>query len=468
MTKNLLRVAAYARVSMETEQLHHSLEAQGSYFREKISANPSWVFAGIYADYGISGTGTKNRPEFNRMITDCHSGLIDIILVKSISRFARNTVDCLHYTRMLKKLGVAVIFERENINSGSNDGELLLSLLASFAQEESRSISENVRWRIIDKFRNGIQNGVNPPYGYAWNGEHYIATDDASIVREIFQRYLRGESAYAIAWSLADRGVTGQHGRPLEQTTVKTILANPAYTGIKVLQKYYTTETHKRRINTGELDQYVVPNMYDPIISESDFNQAQEIMKTRSAKYTNKQFHENEYAGKVFCGCCGRHASRKTIERSDNDKWICNANNRRSLTKCNMIPLHHEELLEAVGSLREIISITICNDRIIITTPSRRTEVYRKYNGFKRRTGFSGKIICAICGKKLVRKTRTGEHLWFCHKGIREDEIRRAAFSLLGEHYEPKFAAEISELIVTETQFQFKNTKGEIIVCPRS
>lgn len=164
--KRRKRVAAYARISMETERMRHSLSAQVSYYSSYIQKNPEWEYAGVYADNGISGTGTKKRTEFNRMIADCEAGKIDIVLTKSIQRFARNTVDLLETVRHLKDIGVKVRFEKENINSMSGDGELMMSILASFAQEESRSISENVKWGTVKRFKQGIPNGRFQIYGY--------------------------------------------------------------------------------------------------------------------------------------------------------------------------------------------------------------------------------------------------------------------------------------------------------------
>ena len=180
------RVAAYARVSMESERLQHSLSAQISYYSEKIQKNPDWLYAGVHADYGVSGTRTEKRDAFNRLLADCETGKIDIVLTKSISRFARNTVDLLETVRHLKEIGVEVWFERENIHSMSGDGELMLSILASFAQEESRSISKNITWSIRKKFERGEQ-WHTAPFGYRWNGETFIVREDeAEVVRRIY------------------------------------------------------------------------------------------------------------------------------------------------------------------------------------------------------------------------------------------------------------------------------------------
>ena len=191
------KVAAYCRVSMETERLHHSLSAQVSRYSELIQSNPQWEFAGIYADEGISGTKAGLRPEFMRMIADCESGKIDIVLTKSISRFARNTVDLLETVRHLKDIGVEVRFEKENIRSLSDDGELMLTLLASFAQEDSVSISNNVKWGIRKRMQEGLPNasGHFQIYGYQWDGDKLVPVpEEAEIVKRIFQNFLDGKS----------------------------------------------------------------------------------------------------------------------------------------------------------------------------------------------------------------------------------------------------------------------------------
>lgn len=196
------------------------------------------------------------------MIADCNAGKIDLVLVKSISRFARDTVDCLHTVRRLKEKGIAVRFERENIDSTSEDGELLLTLLASFAQEERRSIGDNIRWSVRRRFAQGIPNGHKAPYGYRWDGEMFrIIQAEGEIVKEIFRRYLAGESPYAIAKTLAGRGITGRQGRPIKQTTVKEILSNISYTDTMALQKNYIGEGHIRKRNKGELPIYMVENV---------------------------------------------------------------------------------------------------------------------------------------------------------------------------------------------------------------
>ena len=414
-------------------------------------------------DYGISGTSTKNRDDFNRLIADCLAGRIDVVLVKSISRFARNTVDCLTYTRMLRERGIDVFFERENIHSMSDDGELLLTLLASFAQEESRNLSENVRWRVRKGFQEGKQNGARAPYGYRWDGECYrIIPEQAEVVREIYRRYLSGESAYSIAWSLGDRGVTGQNGGPIEERSVKTILANRSYTGDQILQKHYIAENHKRMRNHGELDRYLVEGMYEPIVTVEDYEKAVSIMEQRAETYGSQNGATNPFTGKVICGCCGRHASLKTT------KWICNSKNRRSRKKCAMVPLHHDELLAAAEGIH-FQSVTIYDDCIeFLLANGSRKKVYRQY---KHRTAFSGRLICSTCGAPLYRKRFAQQYFyWACRRQkpecslhrVHEDELRSVTQALLGEHYEAAFAKEVKQVLVSNEEFCFEWKDGSI------
>ena len=219
------RVAAYARVSVERDRTKHSLSAQVSYFSGLIQKNPEWEYVGVYADLGQTGT-TDSRKEWKRMLADCEDGKIDIILVKGISRFARNTVDLLETVRRLKELSIEVRFEKENINSLSGDGELMLTILASFAQEESFSMSENIKWR----FRRGFQNGKQKRtqvYGYRWDGENFVPEpDEAEIVRYIFAEYLAEKSPHTIAAKLTEMGAKSMYGDKWWQKTIISILEN--------------------------------------------------------------------------------------------------------------------------------------------------------------------------------------------------------------------------------------------------
>lgn len=306
----LKRVAAYARVSMETERLNHSLSAQVSYYSELIQKHPGWVYAGVYADDGISGTKV-NRPEFQKMLAECEAGNIDIVLTKSISRFARNTVDLLETVRHLKELGIEVQFEKEHISSLSDDGELMLSLLASFAQEESRSISDNVKWGQRKRMEQGIPPGHFRVYGYHWEGDTLVPTpEEAVIVKRIFQNFLDGKSRLETEREFAAEGITTRDGCRWVDSNIKSVLCNITYTGNLLLQKEFTADpiSKKKKKNRGELPQYFVPNTHEAIIDKETFDYVQSEMTRRRelGPLANKALNTSFLTGKIKCAFCGQ------------------------------------------------------------------------------------------------------------------------------------------------------------------
>ena len=474
-----LRVAAYARVSVDT--LHHSLAAQVSYYSNLIQKNPAWEYAGVYADEGITGTSTTHRDEFKRLIADCNAGKIDLVLVKSISRFARDTVDCLHTVRRLKEKGIAVRFERENIDSTSEDGELLLTLLASFAQEESRSIGDNIRWGVRRRFRQGIPNGHKAPYGYTWDGEMFrIVPSEGEIVKEIFRRYLAGESAYAIAKSLAGRGITGRQERPIEQTTVKDILSNISYTGTMALQKNYISEGHIRKQNKGELPMYLVEGMFEQLVSKVDFDKAQEIRKRRAERAVNRNPVLMPFSGRVKCGCCGGGFSRRTAGKYR--RWGCNTRERKGSTACDSRPIKEEELVAAVRIAmekedfdtaelrRKVLKIVIYGDCVEFhLTNGRIKKTARIYNGQRGSNPFTNKVYCASCGSKCERDTWTkGTKVWACSqprtkcqlRRLPESELKEAVASFFGNGYEGKIVQNVERIVISDDEVIFQLKEG--------
>lgn len=477
------RVAAYARVSMETEMLLHSLSAQVSNYNELIQKNPEWEFAGIYADEGISGRDTSHRSDFNRLLADCDAGKIDMVLVKSISRFARDTVDALTVTRHLKELGIDVYFEREDIHSISEEGELLLTLLASFAQEESRSISENVKWGIRKRFEKGIPNGHKAPYGYEWDGEMYRAIPgQGDVVREIFSKYLSGASAYGIAKELSERGITGQKGVPMDDSAVKFILSNPSYTGSMLLQKNFISEGHTRKRNKGELPMYMVEGMFEPLVTQADFEKAQRIREQRADAAANKNPVLTAFSGLVRCGECGCSVSRRTTKYGK--KWNCNTRERKGKDVCGLRPVYESELEQAAASAlglaafdgeavrREVSRIVINADSIEFSMKNGRVrKVMRAYK--RGRSAFSQKITCGCCGRKLEcdywkmgpEGQKERRKVWVCRgctsRRLMDDELREAAAAVLGgADYEPRFVKEVADVAVFEDRFEFHFTGG--------
>lgn len=328
----LKRVAAYARVSVERGRTLHSYSAQVSYYNELIQKNPEWEFAGVYSDLGISGTGIEKRNDFKRLLQDCEEGKIDIILTKSISRFARNTVDLLNVVRHLKELGIEVRFEKEGISSLTGDGELMLSILASFAQEEVISTSNNIKWAIKKKFESGKPQCRYKIYGYRWDGDNLvIEPEEAKIVKLIFQMYLNKVSAERMEIELKKMGVIATNGGYFNIGTIRDMLLNITYTGNLLLQKSYTPNPLVRRKikNNGELPKYYVENNHEAIIPMEMFIQVQEERKRRKAEGQRANFGKNItcFSCRVKCPICGKNYMRNSRSKnSDGIKahiWTC-------------------------------------------------------------------------------------------------------------------------------------------------
>lgn len=338
------KVAAYARVSMQSERMLHSLSAQVSYYSGLIQKNPDWEYAGVYADDFISGTNTVKRDEFKRMLADCEAGKIDIILTKSISRFARNTVDLLETVRHLKDLGIEVRFEKENIRSMDGDGELMLTILASFAQEESRSISDNVKWGTRKRFEKGIPNGRFQIYGYRWEGDHLvIQEDEAKIVRLIYDNYLNGLSAETTEKQLAKMGVKSYKGQHFGNSSIRQILGNITYTGNLLFQKEYVIDTISKRskINRGELPQYFVENTHEAIIPMEVYQAVQEekVRRRELGALANWSINTSCFTSRIKCPLCGKNYRRSgKRQRKNPDEvyyiWICRTKSEKGAKSC--------------------------------------------------------------------------------------------------------------------------------------
>lgn len=299
--KTKIRVAAYARVSTLQDEQLHSLSAQKDYYQKYIRKNPNWEFVGIYADSGISGGSVQTRAEFQRMIADCIAGKIDLIVTKSVSRFARNTLDTLNTLQQLRQLNIGVFFERENINSLDQNGDLLIAVLAGYAQEESRSISENTKWAI----RKGYSRGVyHFPFArlLGYDAGMTINEQQALIVRYIFRSYLQGKSCYAISKALNEGGIpTTFGGKNWRTDTVISILHNEKYRGDVLLQKNFIPDytTHRIVKNTGEVAKYYVHEAHDAIIAPFVFDKVQEMLEHP------KPSKVHPMSGILQCACCG-------------------------------------------------------------------------------------------------------------------------------------------------------------------
>ncbi len=331
----LLRTAAYARVSSGKDAMLHSLSAQVSYYNNLIQSNPEWLFCGVYADEALTGT-KDNRENFQKLLSECRKGNIDLVVTKSISRFARNTVTLLETVRELKGLGVDVYFEEQNIHSLSADGELMLTILASYAQEESFSASENKKWQIQKDFEKGKIGSITI-LGYKRNkdGVLEIVPEEAEIIRMIFNDYLNGMGKQAIANKLHELGIPAKGGGLWTARSVKRILQNEKYCGDILFQKSFR-ENHitKRKIyNSGQLPQYYVEDAHEPIIDKESFLTVQKLLK-ENQRFTPSVPTTNTYplTGMIHCGCCGKYYRRKV--QPYRVTWICWTYNTRGKKCC--------------------------------------------------------------------------------------------------------------------------------------
>ena len=362
--KRQLRVAAYCRVSTDMEEQQSSYEAQCTYYTEKIMTNPDWTMAGIYADEGITGTSTKNREDFKRMIRHCKQKKIDLILTKSISRFSRNTVDCLNYIRALKAMGIAVFFEKENINTMSTDSELIITLMGAFAQSESESISANIKWGRREAMREGkARVSFSKLYGYCMDDRDNPSVDEekAEVIRDIYRQFLKGASTRMIKKSLDDRRIPSPSGRASWDTaSIRSILSNEKYCGDVLMQKTFIQDCISKKVvkNTGQLPMYLIRNNHPPIVTREMFQAVQAELARRtsapspSTKYapTGRTCYASKYAlsERLVCGECGTLYRRCTWSRNGQKRimWRCVSRLDYGTKYCHESPSMEETALQ--------------------------------------------------------------------------------------------------------------------------
>ncbi len=361
-SKPKIRVAAYCRVSTDSDEQATSYDIQIEHYTNFIQKNPEWELAGIFADDGITGTNTKKREEFNRMIDECMDGNVDMIITKSISRFARNTLDCLKYIRQLKDKNIAVFFEKENINTMDSKGEVMLTIMASLAQQESQSLSQNVKMGIQYRYQQGeIQVNHNRFLGYTKNENKQLVIDPegAEIVKRIFREYLEGASLLQIARGLeADGILTAASKAKWRPETLKKILQNEKYIGDALLQKTYTVDflSKKRVKNNGIVPQYYVENSHEPIIPRDLYMQVQEEMVRRASIQSGKGGKKRVYSSKyalssiVYCGQCGDIYRRVHWNNRGYKSivWRCVSRLEEKESDCSSPTINEEKLQTAV------------------------------------------------------------------------------------------------------------------------
>lgn len=345
------RVAAYCRVSTGMDGQLVSLETQRSHYEELISSNPDWVFAGIYYDEGITGTSKEKRPALMQMVADCEAGKIDRVLTKSLSRFARNTTDCLELVRKLLGLGVTIFFEKENLDTGTMESELLLSIMSSLAESESVSTSENNKWGVRHRFQNGTFKISYAPFGYSvQNGELIVNEEEAVWVRWIFAQALSGKNCNAIAKQLNEKKVPTKRNGTWTENTVRGMLTNEKYIGDCLFQKTFTDFRFKRHINRDEQDKFYVKDHHEAIISREDFETVGALIERRARERNIKKKDprfQNRYpfSSRIICGECGSTLKRHMTLTGGNryPVWVCKQH-LKDLKSCSIKAIRESDL----------------------------------------------------------------------------------------------------------------------------
>lgn len=383
------RVAAYCRVSTHSDEQELSLDTQKMHYENYIKTHSDWEYAGVYYDDGVTGTKTANREGLHKLIEDCEKGLIDLVITKSISRFSRNTMDCLSLVRKLSNYEVYILFEKENIHTGTMESELMLAILANLAESESHSISENGKWSIKKRFRNGTYIFSYPPYGYTnVDGEMVIVPEQAEIVKQIFTDCLNGKSTSSIAKGLNEKGIPSRKGKRWNEGVINGILINEKYTGAALYQKTYTDENFKRKRNHGEENQYYCENHHEAIIDQDTFEKAKVAIKQRGIEKgncgedTSKYMNRYAMSGKIKCGECGRNFKRRyhyTTKGKNYIAWCCTGH-LNEVQSCSMKYIRDDDLkrifLTMMNKLRFGSDLVLKPLLIAITTDNSKKNVH--------------------------------------------------------------------------------------------
>lgn len=344
-----LRVAAYARVSSNSEDQENSFIAQNTYYTALITGTPEWEMVDIYADEGITGTSAEKRDDFQRLMADCRRGLIDRIVVKSISRFARNTLECLEAIRELKTLGVSVFFEEQNIDTAEMSSEMVTAVHASFAQTESENISKNMRWSYQKRMQSGTYVPCNLPYGFLRiDGQICPHPEQARIVQRIFHEYLGGKNVEEIAKQLCEDGIPCKSGRiAWDSTAIRYIITNEKYKGDSIWQKYYTMDVlpFVCKRNRGEHLSYYAEGTHQAIVSAEEFEAANALMQRRAKQITPANQQAYPFRKKIYCGECGSVFRRRVVRGKI--YWTCLDRMKKRTITCTMQPVAEKALEEA-------------------------------------------------------------------------------------------------------------------------
>lgn len=346
-----LKTCAYCRVSTRSDEQALSLENQTSAYERLIKSNSEYEFVGIYYDKAITGS-KENRTGFQSMLSDARNGKIDLIITKSISRFARNTVTVLKYSRELKERGVGIFFEEENINTLSAEGEIMLSTIAAFAEEELRSMSANQKWTIQNRYKAGIVNAQGM-YGYYKNeyGSLSINEKQAKTVRRIYDMYISGDSTNKIAKKLNEENIPTYKNKKWSSRTIGDILKNEKYKGDCKLQKFYCSEPNKKVRNNGEMQSYYIEDDHQPIVTKETWDKVQRVMAERKAKRkigeggTEKYQNRSPLSGMLLCPYCGSTLRRKQVHNK-RIEWWCSKSIKEGVKACKGIHVRNEDVVK--------------------------------------------------------------------------------------------------------------------------
>ena len=400
-------VAAYARVSSGKDAMLHSLAAQVEYYSNYIRRHPGWEYVGVYADEAKTGT-KDSREQFQQLLADCKAGKIDHIITKSISRMARNTVTLLETVRELKNIGISVYFEEQNIDTGTADGELMLSILASYAQEESLSASENQKWRVRQNFENGQPwRGFMLGYRYK-DGQYIVVPEEAEIVRSIYADFLDGKGVTAIMKQLNSEGILTQQGFTWHKSAITRILKNYTYTGNLLLQTKFRENhlTKRTLVNRGQLPQYHATDTHEPIIDIGTYNSVQLEMHRRAQKYGKPQTSgKYPFSGMITCANCGKHYRRKVT--ATGPVWICSTYNTLGKAACASKAIPESTLMEIaaqVSATGEITAVTAHNDNTLEFTLADGTVTVKRWQDRSRAASWTIEMRAAAGEKTRERK----------------------------------------------------------------
>ena len=403
----LKRVAAYARVSSGKDAMLHSLAAQVEYYSTYIRCHPGWEYVGVYADEAKTGT-KDSREQFQQLLADCKAGKIDHIITKSISRMARNTVTLLETVRELKSMGITVYFEEQNIDTGTDDGELMLSILASYAQEESLSASENQKWRVRQNFENGQPwRGFMLGYRYK-DGQYIVVPEEAEIVQSIYADFLDGKGVTAIMKRLNSEGILTQQGFTWHKSAITRVLKNYTYTGNLLLQTKYRENhlTKRTLVNHGQLPQYHAADTHEPIIDIGTYNSVQLEMYRRAQKYGKQQTSgKYPFSGMITCANCGKHYRRKVT--ATGPVWICSTYNTHGKAACPSKAIPESTLMEIaaqVSTTGEITAVTARNDNTLEFTLADGTVTVKQWQDRSRAASWTTEMRAAAREKTRERK----------------------------------------------------------------